>query len=137
MATTSATPSLRTWLACRNRTASGTHGEPLTLTQDFEQSIVHGKAHWITSVVHEPASSRLVIWLTDNEESFKPTRVIEFIDVQEFDSQWTDRQDDWIEGLLGAHEKQLTDLVHYLLVTDQREIELITRTKAAIRSAPP
>ena len=107
------------------------------MTQDFEQSIVHGKAHWLTSVVHEPASSRLVIWLTDNEDSFKPTRVIEFVDVQEFDSRWTDRKDGWVEGLLGAHEKQLADLVHYLLVTDQREIELTTRTKAAIRSEPP
>jgi len=107
------------------------------MTQDFEQSIVRGRAHWITSVMHEPASSRLVIWLTDNEDSFKPTRVIEFIDVQQFDSRWTDRKDGWVEGLLGAHEKQLTGLVHYLLVTDQREIELTTRTKAAIRRERP
>ena len=54
--------------------------------------------------MHEPASSRLVIGLTDNEGSFKPTRVIEFIDVQQFDSRWTDRKDGWVEGLIGAHE---------------------------------
>ena len=72
--------------------------------------------------MHGPASSRLVIWLTDNKDSFKPTRVIEFIDIQQFDSRWTDRKDGWVEGLLGAHEKQLTGLVRYLLVTDQREI---------------
>ena len=84
----------------------------------------------------QAASSRFVIWLTDNEDSFEPTRVIEFIDVQEFDSRWTARKDGLVGGLLGAYEKQLTGLVHYLLVTDQREIELTTRTKAAIRSEP-
>src|SRR5438552_4841536 len=52
--------------------------------------------------MHEPASSRLVIWLTNNEDSLKPTRVIGFIDVQQFDSLWTDRKDCWVEGLLGA-----------------------------------
>jgi hypothetical protein len=107
------------------------------MTPDFEQSIVQGKAHWITSIVHEPASSRLVMWITNDEDSFKPTRAVEFIDVQQYDSQWTDRRDGWLEGLLGAHERQLDGLFHYLLVTDQREIALITRTKAAIRNAPP
>ncbi len=63
--------------------------------------------------------------------------MIEYIDAQQFDSRWTDRKDGWVEGLLGAHEKQLTGLVPYLLVTDQREIELTTRTKAAIRSERP
>lgn len=107
------------------------------MTQNFEQSLVQGKAHWIISIVHEPASSRLVIGLTDNEDLVKPTRVIEFPDVQRFESRWTDRQDGRVEGLLGAHEERLTGLVHYLLVTDQREIELTTRTKATIRGEPP
>ena len=102
------------------------------MTQDFEQSIARGRAHWITSVVHEPDSSRLVIWLTDNEDTFKPTRVIEFLDIQQLETRWICREDGCIEGLLGAHEEELAGLVHYLLVTDQREIELTTPKKATI-----
>lgn len=82
-------------------------------TQDFEKSILQGKAHWIASVVHEPASSRLVIWLTDNEVSFRPTRALEFSDVQQLESRWTDRKEGWVEGLLGAHEEQLAGFVRY------------------------
>ena len=106
------------------------------MTQDFEQSIVRGRAHWITCVVHEPASSRLVIWLTDNEDSFKPTRAVEFLDIQQLETRWICREDDCTEGLLGAHEEELAGIVRYLLVTDQREIELTTRKKATIDGDP-
>jgi hypothetical protein len=57
-----------------------------------------------TSVVHEPASSRLVIWLAENEDSFKPTRAIEFKDIKQFEIRCTDGKDRWVEGFLGAHE---------------------------------
>jgi hypothetical protein len=107
------------------------------MTQDFEQSIVRGKAHWITSVVHEPAASRLVIWLSDDEDSFKPTRAIEFIYLQQFESRWSNQDEGSVEGLLGVHEEEQAGLVRYLLVTDQREIELTTRRKGAIKSEPP
>jgi hypothetical protein len=107
------------------------------MTRDFEQSIVRGKAHWITAIVHEPASSRFVIWLTDTEDFQNSTRAIEFVDIQQLESRWTDQKDGRIEGLLGAHEDEVAGLFHYLLVTDQREIELTTRRKAAIRSDPP
>src|SRR5579859_1096974 len=80
------------------------------MTQDFEQSIVRGRAHWITCVVHEPTSSRLVIRLTDNGDSFKPTRAIEFLDIQQLEIRWICREDDCIEGLLGAHEEELAGL---------------------------
>jgi hypothetical protein len=106
------------------------------MTQGFEQSLVQGRAHWITSVMHEPASSRLVILLTDNEGTFKPTRAVEFLDIQQLESRWSDQKDGEIEGLLGAHEEELEGLIHYLLVTDQREIALTTRTKAAIHAEP-
>jgi len=106
------------------------------MSQDFEMSIVRGKAHWVTSIVHEPASARLAIWLTHDEDTFKPTRVIEFADVQKLKSQWTDRNDGTIEGLFGAHEEELAGVIRYLLVTDQREIQLDTRRTAVIHSAP-
>lgn len=104
------------------------------MTEDFEQSVVGGKAHWITSCVHEPAASRLVIQLTDNVDSSEPTRVVEFIDIQQLETHWSDRDDDRIEGLLGAHEEEVAGIVRYLLVTDQREVEFTTRKKAVINS---
>jgi hypothetical protein len=106
------------------------------VTQNFEQSIVQGRAHWITSFVHEAAFSRLLIWLSDNDDTFKPTQVIEFTEIQQFESRWSDRKDGWIEGLIGAHEEERGGLVLYLLVTDQREIELTTRAKALIHGEP-
>jgi hypothetical protein len=107
------------------------------MTETFEQSIVRGKAHWIASIVHEPATSSLVIWLTDNDDSFKPTRAIKFFDIQQLESRWTDRKEGWVEGLLGAHEEELAGLIRYLLVTDQREIELTSLRKAVRHSEPP
>jgi hypothetical protein len=106
----------------------------LTMTEHFEQSIVRGRAHWITSLVYEPAASRLVIQLTDNVDSREPTRVIELIDIQQLEIHWTDRDENCIEGLLGAHEEEVAGIVRYLFVTDQREIELTTHKKAAINS---
>jgi hypothetical protein len=106
----------------------------LTATEDFEQSVVRGKAHWITSFVYEPAASRLVIQLTDNVDSPEPTRVIELINIQQLEIHWSDRDDNRIEGLLGAHEEKAAGIVRYLLVTDQREVELTTGKKALIRS---
>ena len=41
-----------------------------------------------------------------------------------------------IEGLLGAHEEELAGITRYLLVTDQQEIELVTRQKAVVHGAP-
>jgi hypothetical protein len=38
--------------------------------------------------------------------------------------------------LLGAHEEEVAGIVRYLLVTDQREVELTTRKKAVINSGP-
>jgi hypothetical protein len=107
------------------------------MTQEFEESIVRGKAHWITSVVHEPACSRLVIWLTDIEGSIKPTRAIEFSEIQQIESRWGDKDEGSMEGLLGAHEEERASLVRYLLVTDQREIELTTRRKAVVKDNSP
>ena len=106
----------------------------LTMTQEFEQAVVRGKAHWITSYVYEPAASRLVIELTDNVESPEPTRVVEFTDIQQLEIRWTDRDESCIEGLLGAHEEEVAGIVRYLLVTDQREVEFTTRKKAVINS---
>jgi hypothetical protein len=54
------------------------------------------------SFVYEPAASRLVIQLTDNVDSPEPTRVIELINIQQLEIHWTDRDDNRIEGLLGA-----------------------------------
>ena len=102
----------------------------LTMTEDFEQSVVRGRAHWITSFVYEPAASRLVIQLTDNVDSREPTRVIELIDIQQLETHWTDRDDNCMEGLLGAHEEEVGGIVRYLFVTDQREVELTIRKKA-------
>jgi hypothetical protein len=102
------------------------------MTREFEQSVVRGKALWITSLVYEPAASRLVINLTDKVDSLEPTRVIELIDIQQLEIHWTDRDDNRMEGLLGAHEEEVSGIVRYLLVTDQREIELTTRKKAVI-----
>jgi hypothetical protein len=105
----------------------------VTMTQAFECRIVVGNAHWITSLVHEPAASRLVIELSDEEGSFEPTCAIEFIEVQRLESRWSDRDEGAIEGLLGAHEEELAGLARYLIVTDQREIEVLARRKAVVR----
>lgn len=106
------------------------------MTQDFEQSIVRDRAHWITSFVYDSTSSKLVIALTDDPESSKPTRIVVFADVAELASEWTDRDGTCMEGLLGAHEKDVAGLVRYLLVTDQREIEVLSRKKVEISSGP-
>lgn len=106
------------------------------MTQDFEQSIVRGKAHWITSFVYDPTSSKLVIALTDDPESSEPTRIVVFTDVDQLESEWTDRDDRSIESLLGAHEKEVAGLVRYLLVTDQREIAVLSRRRVEILSGP-
>jgi hypothetical protein len=102
------------------------------MSEDFEQSITRGKAHWIASVVHEPASSRLVILFSDNEDSSTPTRAVEFFDIRQLESRWTDQREGWLEGLLGAHEEELADGIRYRLVTDQREIGMIAGRKAVV-----
>jgi hypothetical protein len=106
------------------------------MTQDFERSIVRDKAHWITSFVYDPTSSKLVIALTDDPESSESTRFIVFADVDQLESEWTDRDNTRLEGLLGAHEEEIAGLVRYLLVTDQREIEVLSRMKVTISSGP-
>lgn len=107
------------------------------MSEDFEQSITRGKAHWIASVVHEPASSRLVVSFSDNVDSLRPTRAIEFFDIRQLESQWTDRREGWLEGLLGAHEEELADGIRYLLVTDQREIRVIVGRRAVVHPGSP
>jgi hypothetical protein len=44
-----------------------------------------------------------------------------------FSTHWTDRDDNRVEGLLGAHEEEVAGTFRYLLVTDQREVEVTTR----------
>jgi hypothetical protein len=58
-----------------------------------EQSIVRGKAHWITSFEYNPTSSKLVITLSDDPESFEPTRIVEFNNVDQVESEWISRDD--------------------------------------------
>jgi hypothetical protein len=103
------------------------------MTEDFEQTIVQGKAHWIASFVYEPAASRLVIGLTDDVDSGRITRVVEFTGIQQLESQWTDRDEQRIEGLLGADENELAGLVRYFLVTDQREIEILSSKNVVVQ----
>jgi hypothetical protein len=102
---------------------------------DFELALVGRKAHWVRSVVHEPASSRLILLLTDDVDSPQPTRRAEFLDIQHLEETWTDRNDDRHEGLLGAHEGELSGLVRYRLVTEQREIVVTARRKAQIQAS--
>lgn len=102
------------------------------MIQDFEQALVGGKAHWIKSFVHEPAVSRLSVWFTDNVDSPDPTRQLEFLDIEHLDITWSAQDDSCLEGLLGAYEDELSGLVRYVLVTEQREITVITRRKAVI-----
>jgi hypothetical protein len=100
--------------------------------RDFEFALVGRKAHWIRSVVHDPAASQLVLWLTDDVDSPSPTRQLEFLEIEHLEITWTDRNDDCHEGLLGAHEEELPGFVRYLLATEQREIMVTTRQKARI-----
>jgi hypothetical protein len=98
--------------------------------RDFEFALIGRKAHWIRSLVHDPASSRLVLSLTDDVDSSNPTRQLEFLEIEHLEITWTDRNDDCHEGLLGAHEEELPGFVRYLLATEQREISVTTRQKA-------
>jgi len=108
---------------------------PTPKNQDFEFALVGRKAHWIRSVVHEQGSSRLVLWLTDDVDSPEPTRRAEFLEIEHLDVTWTDRNDNCHEGLLAAHEEELSGLIRYRLVTEQREIVLTARRKAQIQAS--
>jgi len=103
--------------------------------QDFELALVGRKAHWIRSIVHEPASSRLVLLLTDDVDAPDPTRRAEFLEIEHLEETWTDRNDGCHEGLLGAHEEALSGLLRYRLVTEQREVLITTRRKAQIQAS--
>ena len=75
----------------------------------------------------------MIVGLTRDVSQLSPQRVIEFSGIQNFVSRWLQRNEDQIEGLLGAHEDQSGDRFRYLLVTDQREIELSTLSRASIK----
>ena len=106
------------------------------MTRNFEQAVVGGQAHGITSYEYEPAASKLVIRLTHTPGAPTPTRAIEFRGIQQIETEWIDRDDAVREGLLGAHENDVAGLVQYRLVTEQREITLTTRQKALIHHGP-
>lgn len=104
------------------------------MSQYFEQALVGGRAHWIKSFAHEPALSRLTVFLTDDVDSANPTRSVEFLEVEQVDIIWTDRDDNHHEGLLGAHEEEHSGQVHYMLVTEQREITITARRRAVVHT---
>ena len=103
------------------------------MSRSFEQALTHGQAQWITSAVHDPAASRLVVSLTHDVAQLKARRVIEFGGIQAIEHRWTHREDNCAEGLLGAEEDAHDGRYRYLLVTDQREIEFIANYRASIK----
>src|SRR5712672_3600057 len=93
------------------------------MNRNFEQALTLGQALWITSCIHESAVSRLVVAFTHNVDQSRPVRILECGGIQDIEHRWLQRNDNHVEGLLGAHEDVCGEPYRYLLVTDQREIE--------------
>jgi hypothetical protein len=99
---------------------------------NFEDAVTAGKAHWITSFTYDAVAGRLVVGLTHDPECSQTERVLEFDEVANISHRWTDRDDECMEGLLGAHEEESGPIIRYTLVTDQREIEVRATTRGSI-----
>ncbi|MHA3774479.1 hypothetical protein ACXR0O_23455 [Verrucomicrobiota bacterium sgz303538] len=93
----------------------------------FEASVTAGRAQWICSFKYNEAERKLAIGLFyDPDHQSEATRILEFESVVEVKDRWTDRDDQCIEGILGAHEELSGMNRRYTFVTDQREIEIET-----------
>lgn len=92
-------------------------------SRDFEAAITVGKAHWITSFHYDTAARKFVIGLTWHPESPVTERIVEFNPVKAINFEWIDRDDECLEGLLGASEFADKTGIRYLLNTEQRKID--------------
>ncbi len=91
-----------------------------------------GQARWITSFAHDATTQSLVVGLTSDPETYETDRVLEFREVRSVCDHWIDRDDECMESLLGAHETQRGSDFRYVLMTEQREIEILAGTKGLI-----
>jgi len=106
-------------------------------TQDFEQVLTQGKALcvWVTEFSHNMAVAKLMVGFTHVPEHSETQRVAHFFGVQQVESLCLDRDDESMEGLIGAHESPISPGFRYVLVTDQREIEFTAAEKATVHDA--
>lgn len=88
----------------------------------FEDEVTRGQAQWLTSAKYDPSAKEFVVGLTHDPERSEIQRVLHFSEVQVVRDFWTDREDNCMEGLIGAHEQRTNSGLRYTLVTDQREI---------------
>lgn len=100
--------------------------------EDFEMRLTKGRAQWLLSAVHYTAGESFVAELTHDPERSQAQRVIYFRGVSLIADDWTDRDDQSMETLLGAHEEMLGHKVNYRLVTDQREITINATERAQV-----
>lgn len=105
------------------------------ISRDYESAVTTGKAHWFTYFAHDPAGQKLVVGLTRDPETSETDRVLEFCKVKSIHEDWIDHDEQSIEGLLGASEEKCGPDFRYLLVTDQREIEIVAGTQGSIYDA--
>lgn len=80
-------------------------------------------------------TQKLVVGLTRDPESSKTQRILEFHQVRSIRDYWIDRDDECMEGLLGAHETESGSDIRYVLATDQREVEVFAGTQGLVYDA--
>lgn len=100
--------------------------------QDFEQILTQGRVRWITAFTYDIAARSLVISLTHEPDKTLPQRVVRFVGVERIESRWQDRDNESQEMLLGGHEFPTPCGFDYILITDQREIELAVTTQVSV-----
>ena len=105
------------------------------MKRDFEAEITDEHAQWIVSCTYDAAKCSLVINLSSTLDVLKSERTIEFSGVDKLKYRWSQRNRTDVEGLLGGHESEEHGCYRYLLVTDQREIQLTTHLPAVVRAA--
>ena len=70
--------------------------------------------------------------MTHDPECSATQRIVRFADVPAVADSWIDRDDNCMESLIGAHERETTSGIRYSLVTDQREITFEAGKRAVI-----